>query len=95
MQIISSSGQEAEWPPFGKELFTRLTVHSNYDMSIRNLVIQGVQRGMILVVKFLIFLKLFLLALLLLYLSLVVRKPAFGVSDQVRHKLGCTAIEDG
>ena len=23
------------------------------------------------------------------------RKPVFGVSDQVRHKLGCTAIEDG
>ena len=25
----------------------------------------------------------------------VVRKPVFRVSDQVRHKLGCTAIEDG
>ena len=23
------------------------------------------------------------------------RKPVFGVSDQVRHKLGCTATEDG
>ena len=23
------------------------------------------------------------------------RKPVFGVSDQVRHKPGCTAIEDG
>ena len=23
------------------------------------------------------------------------RKPFFGVSDQVRHKLGCTATEDG
>ena len=30
-----------------------------------------------------------------LYLSLVVRKPVFGVSDQVRHKPGCTATEDG
>ena len=30
----------------------------------------------------------------LLYLSLVVRKPVFGVSDQVRHKLGCTTTED-
>ena len=28
-------------------------------------------------------------------MSLVVRKPVFGVSDQVRHKPGCTAIEDG
>ena len=23
------------------------------------------------------------------------RKPVFGVSDQVRHKAGCTAIKDG
>ena len=23
------------------------------------------------------------------------RKPVFGVSDQVRHKYGCTATEDG
>ena len=29
------------------------------------------------------------------YLSLVVRKPVFGVSDQVPHKPGCTATEDG
>ena len=29
------------------------------------------------------------------YLSLVVRKPVFAVSDQVRHKPGCTASEDG
>ena len=28
-------------------------------------------------------------------LSLVVRKPVFGVSDHVRHKPGCTATEDG
>ena len=28
-------------------------------------------------------------------MSLVVRKPVFRVSDQVRHKPGCTAIEDG
>ena len=28
-------------------------------------------------------------------MSLVVRKPVFGVSDQVPHKPGCTAIEDG
>ena len=28
-------------------------------------------------------------------ISLVVRKPIFGVSDQVRHKPGCTAIKDG
>ena len=27
--------------------------------------------------------------------SLVVRKLVFGVSDKVRHKLGCTAKEDG
>ena len=27
--------------------------------------------------------------------SLVVRKPVFGVSDQVQHKPGCTATEDG
>ena len=36
---------------------------------------------------------------LLLYsrnnLSLFVRKPVLGVSDQVRHKPGCTATEDG
>ena len=29
------------------------------------------------------------------YLSLIVRKPVFRVSDQVPHKLGCTATEDG
>ena len=29
------------------------------------------------------------------YLSLVVRKPVFGVSDQVRHKPGCTITEAG
>ena len=28
------------------------------------------------------------------YMSLVVRKPVFGVSDQVRHKPGCTTTED-
>ena len=28
-------------------------------------------------------------------MSLVVRKPVFGVSDQVRYKPGCTATEDG
>ena len=27
--------------------------------------------------------------------SLVLRKPVFGVSNQVRHKSGCTATEDG
>ena len=27
-------------------------------------------------------------------MSLVLRKPVFGVSDQVRHKPGCTATED-
>ena len=30
-----------------------------------------------------------------LYLSCVMRKPVFRASDQVRHKLGCTATEDG
>ena len=30
-----------------------------------------------------------------MYMSLVVRKPVFGVSDQVPHKPGCTATEDG
>ena len=28
-------------------------------------------------------------------LSLVVRKPVFGVSDQVPHKPSCTTTEDG
>ena len=28
-------------------------------------------------------------------LSLVVRKPVFGVSDQVQHKPGCAATDDG
>ena len=28
------------------------------------------------------------------YMSRIVRKPVFGVSDQVRHKPGCTATED-
>ena len=35
---------------------------------------------------------------LLLYrndMSCIMRKPVFGVSNQVRHKSGCTAIEDG
>ena len=31
---------------------------------------------------------------LLSQLSLVMRKPVFGVSDQVRHKPGCTKTED-
>ena len=30
----------------------------------------------------------------LYYFSRVARKSAFGVSDQVRHKPGCTATED-
>ena len=29
------------------------------------------------------------------HMSLVVRKPAFGVSDQGRHKPGCTVTENG
>ena len=29
------------------------------------------------------------------YLSLVVKKTVLGVSDQVRHKPGCTSLEDG
>ena len=29
------------------------------------------------------------------HLSGVARKPVFGVSDQVRHKPGCTTTEDG
>ena len=29
------------------------------------------------------------------HMSLVVRKPVFGVSDQVRHKLGCAVTEYG
>ena len=29
------------------------------------------------------------------YMSLVVRKPVFGVSDQVGHKSGCRHTEDG
>ena len=29
------------------------------------------------------------------HLSLVVRKPVFGVSDQAPHKPGCTATKDG
>ena len=29
-----------------------------------------------------------------LHMGLVVRKPVFGVSDQVRYKPGCTATED-
>ena len=28
-------------------------------------------------------------------MSLVLRKPVFGVSDQVPHKPGCTVTEDG
>ena len=28
-------------------------------------------------------------------MSRIARKPVFGVSDQVRHKLGCTVTEDG
>ena len=30
-----------------------------------------------------------------LHMSLVVRKPVFGVSNEVRHKPGCTVTEDG
>ena len=28
-------------------------------------------------------------------MGLIVRKPVFGLFDQVRHKPGCTATEDG
>ena len=28
-------------------------------------------------------------------MSLVVRKPVFGISDQVQHKPDCTATDDG
>ena len=28
-------------------------------------------------------------------MSRITRKPDFGVSDQIRHKPGCTATEDG
>ena len=28
-------------------------------------------------------------------MSRIMRKPVFGVYDQVRHKPGCTATEDG
>ena len=31
----------------------------------------------------------------ILIMSLVVRKPVFGVSDQIRHKPACTATKDG
>ena len=31
----------------------------------------------------------------ILELSRDVRKPVFGISDQVRHKSGCTATENG
>ena len=31
----------------------------------------------------------------LCYLSLDLRKPVLGVSDQARHKLGCAVTEDG
>ena len=29
------------------------------------------------------------------HMSLVLRKPVFGVSDQVCHKLGCVVTENG
>ena len=32
---------------------------------------------------------------LVYYMSFIVRKPVFGVSDMVQHKSGCTATEDG
>ena len=31
----------------------------------------------------------------LCYMSRIMRKPVFWVSDQIRHKPGCTATEDG
>ena len=31
----------------------------------------------------------------LIHMSLVLRKPVFGVSDQVRHKPCCTTTQDG
>ena len=31
----------------------------------------------------------------ILHLSLILRKPVFGVFDQVRHKPGCISTEDG
>ena len=38
--------------------------------------------------------RLWVLIITLLHMSLVVRKLVFGVSDQVRHKPGCTGTED-
>ena len=39
--------------------------------------------------------KVILFIEVLQYMSLVLRKPVFGVSDQVPHKPGCTTTEDG
>ena len=43
----------------------------------------------------LLWLMLKVIHVLIVKMSLVVRKPVFGVSDQVPHKPGCTATEDG
>ena len=32
---------------------------------------------------------------IIVYMSRDVRKPVFGVSDQVRHKPGCKVTDDG
>ena len=47
------------------------------------------------VVIFPSFIKFDLFVLILLYLSLVARKPVFGISNEVWHKPGCATTQDG
>ena len=42
-----------------------------------------------------LFSTLYCVAMVQYNMSRDVRKPVFGISDQVRHKPGCTATEDG
>ena len=66
------------------------------DLSVRKLRVITVSTFVVICFDF--FNKLFLLCCCNMwraYLSLVLRKPVFGVSNQVRYKPDCTATEDG
>ena len=90
-----SSVWVAEWPSLGKELPTWLAMCSRCIFSVCNLVISpcGFEGGVGFFITR-IHVHCLLVAFILLYMSLVLRKPVFGVSDKVRHKSGCTATED-
>ena len=77
----------AEWSPFGEELLIRITVcflciTSILILVVSNLCFEG--RTVVLIAPVIAYLLLFTRK----HCSLVLRKPVFGVYDQVPHKPG-------